>query len=323
MNHDFLLKMYQRFDILPQIGKQGRKKISQATMSIVGMGALGSHCAQQLARIGIGKLILIDRDVVEEHNLTRQILYTKQDVGEAKAIIAKKHLEKINPDVQIDAHVADLDIHSLSLLRGIIVDGTDNMYTRFLLNDYAKKKGMALVFGAVVGHAGRAASISPQGPCLRCFLTEPKNVESCETAGVFPAAVAIVASIQVQLVLKAILGESNDTKLHTIDAWNLSMQEYILEKNPKCPACNGSYEYLEGKHTHTILKFCGSGSYQFSAKKNAKEVYAKKWKNVGEVKELSFGLKFGPLLYFEDGRVVIKAKDEKEAKSFYAKYVGA
>ena len=201
---------YARQEILPEIGTNGQKRLSESTVTIVGVGALGTVSAALLTRAGIGKIILIDRDIVDESNLQRQALFTEADVGKAKAIQAKEQLERINSDVSIEAYPEDLtDKNIATLVHGdLIMDGTDNMETRFLLNDFAKKKHIPWVYGAAVQDRGSVMSITPSSPCLSCVFKGRKSLETCETAGVLNTIIYFIASLQVTKAIKILLNNS-------------------------------------------------------------------------------------------------------------------
>src|SRR3989338_1922815 len=166
-------------------GKNGQRRIMNSTVAVVGMGALGSVSAQLLVRAGIGRMILIDRDVVEESNLQRQLLYTSLDIGKSKVVAAREKLLEINPALKIETYAVHVDATQVCILEKaeIIVDGTDNMITRLILNDYAQKSKKTLIYGSAIKTSGYAMVVVPNGPCLRCFLQEA-DLETCDVAGV-------------------------------------------------------------------------------------------------------------------------------------------
>ena len=151
------------------IGQEAQKRLRTSHAVIVGVGALGTVAAELLVRAGIGRLTLIDRDIIEESNLQRQSLFLTEDIGKSKAALAKKRLVQINSEIIIDAYAVDLDEKDTTLLEGdVILDGTDNMYTRFVINDYAKKYAIPFVFCAAVGNKGMIYTV--KDACLQCFL---------------------------------------------------------------------------------------------------------------------------------------------------------
>src|SRR5262245_2757364 len=187
------------------IGVEGQKKLLASTALVVGCGALGSVIASTLARAGVGKLRIVDRDFLELNNLQRQVLYDEDDVaaGLPKAIAAKNRLVKINSTIEIDAVVADVDHTKIErLLEGVacLIDGTDNFETRFLLNDAAVKLDVPWVYGGCLGAEGQSLTILPgRTPCLRCLMPEPPppgTTPTCDTAGILAGAIGVVASLQ-------------------------------------------------------------------------------------------------------------------------------
>ncbi len=164
---------YHRQTILPEIGKAGRERIAASTVVILGVGALGTVVADALCRAGVGRLILVDRDLVELTNLQRQTLYAEADVGEPKAVAAAMRLRTVNSSITIDARPADVtsdNIQPLVREASVVVDGTDNAQTRYLLNDTCIKLGIPWVYGAAVGTVGRAMAVVPGAACLRCMF---------------------------------------------------------------------------------------------------------------------------------------------------------
>ncbi len=205
---------YARQAALDVIGDAGQGRLGEATALVVGCGALGSAQAELLARAGVGTLRLVDRDVLELHNLQRQQLYDEDDVRARlpKAAAAARRLRRINSAIQIDEHVADVTPHTvLRLVEGadLLLDGTDNLDTRYLLNDAAVKVGVPWVYGGVLGTEGTVLAVRPgRGPCLRCLFSEPPDASglpTCETYGVLGTAVSWVAALQVTEALKLLL----------------------------------------------------------------------------------------------------------------------
>ena len=315
---------YSRQIIFNKIGRKGQEKIRKASIAIVGLGALGTVAAEQLTRAGIGKLILIDRDFIEESNLQRQALYNEEDIGKFKAETAAKKLEKINSDVKIDFFVSDLNHKNISklLFADIILDCTDNFYTRYLINDYCKKSRIKWVYSAAVKGYGNVMAVLPEKACFRCVFNEAESDETCDTAGIINTVSTAIASIAVTQALKLILNEKIEQELIRFDIWDNDITKIKVSKNEKCPVCNGIYGYLQGKKEKGIVIYCGNNNYQFYLKnKNFNEI-KNKLKKIGKVKETDFCLFFEDMAIFNDGRVLIKEKSPERAKSLVSKYIG-
>src|SRR3989344_2567536 len=210
---------YTRQEIFSEIGKDGQNKLGKSSVVIVGLGALGSVSAELLARAGIGKLILIDRDIVELSNLQRQSLYDEGDIGKPKALAAKEKLNKINSEVEIDFYVEDLNsgnINEIISINGnynnvknnkkyiknnkntdLILDCTDNLETRFLINDFSVKNRISFIYSSAVGSKGYVFNvIQKKTACLKCFLKEAAQLGTCETVGVLNTITNLISSIQ-------------------------------------------------------------------------------------------------------------------------------
>ena len=208
------MNRYHRQILIAQIGERGQQILGSSRVLLIGCGALGTVTAEQLVRAGVGHLRLCDRDVVELTNLQRQTLFSERDAsdGTPKALAAASRLSAINSQVTIDAQVTD--VHSQNIERlieniDVIVDGTDNVETRYLLNDAAVKHSIPWVYGACVGTTGRALGIIPgKTPCLRCLFPQPpapSELPTCDTAGVLASSAAIAGSLQVTEVLKILV----------------------------------------------------------------------------------------------------------------------
>ncbi len=314
---------YHRQELLKEIGKLGQQKLLQKNVALVGLGALGSVAAELLVRAGIGKLVIIDRDIVEESNLQRQLLYTEKDVGRSKALAAKERLREINAACDVEEHAVHFNWKNLSLLEkvDVILDCTDNLQTRFLLNDLCKKNNLPLIYGAAIKTVGYVFPVLPDNACLQCFLKEA-NLETCDTVGVLNTITASIAAQQVTLALKVLLGEKVFPELHYTNLWNQEFKRLQVKRNRECKACRGEFVFLERKEETKTVKFCGSGRFQVQGKEvNLKEV-KKRWQRGGEVLDQGEALSFRNVLLFKDGRALIKADSEKEALAQYSKWVG-
>lgn len=288
------MNRYHRQIILPDIGHHGQDAISNAHACVIGCGALGCCSAELLTRAGIGKLTLIDRDVVEETNLQRQVLFSECDAENAmpKAEAAKLRLQSINSTTEIEPQVQDLDATNVGQLIGsadLIIDGLDNFESRYLVNDFAVHQGRAYLYGGAVGTTGLAMPILPHPtsrlatpgvepnwsesdatPCLRCLFPEPPaagSTPTCDTAGVLASIVTIVASFQVSEAIKIITGnlERLDRSLFSIDLWsNLTHRtDTSTARNNTCPCCAlGHFEFLDRQREQTTSTLCGRSAVQ-------------------------------------------------------------
>ena len=311
---------YPRQELYSNIGKQGQIRLNKKHVVIVGVGALGSVTAELLCRAGVGKLTLIDRDYVEEHNLQRQSLYTEADIGEAKAVAALRHLQQINREVKFVNHVTDLYSENISLLQAdVIIDGTDNMETRFLINEYCKKNNIPWVHGSAIRDEGYVKAFLPNKECFRCLFQPVSGLETCDTSGVLNSITHLIASLQVSFVFQLLLGKNVSEDLFHINAWTPSFEQLSVKKNSSCPVCKGTYDYLSGKYHTSVIKFCGSSHYQIRGQPVSLASLAKRLK---KAQYLGSCLRFGPLTIFADGRALIQAKSEVEAQRLYNHYIG-
>lgn len=343
---------YIRQEIFKGIGKKGQQKLRNSCIAIVGMGALGSVSAQLLARAGVGKLILIDRDVVELSNLQRQSLFNEDDIGKSKAAQAKEHLNKINSEVKIDFFIEDLNFNNIGKLIPItyhyneknnernnkalknnidlILDCADNLETRFLINDLCIKNRIPFIYASAVGSKGYVFDIIPNknNPCLRCFLKEAAQLDTCETVGVLNTITNLIASTQVNEAIKILLSKKDIEKnLMFFDIWKNELSKIKVNKNKNCICCvRNNFEYLNGKKSSRIVKLCGGNIYQIKSKtidKKQFNILKNKLKKIGKVIDFGYCINFNNnLTIFNDGRALIKANDEREAKALYSKFVG-
>jgi molybdopterin/thiamine biosynthesis adenylyltransferase/rhodanese-related sulfurtransferase len=254
---------YSRHLIMPEVGMDGQLKLKKAKVLLIGAGGLGAPLGLYLAAAGVGKLGLVDFDVVDFTNLQRQVTFSSTDVGRPKLAAAKERLSGLNPEIQIDTYETKLTSqNALDILReyDIVVDGTDNFPTRYLVNDACVLLGKPNVYGSIFRFEGQATIFSyPGGPCYRCLYPEPPPpglVPSCAEGGVLGVLPGIVGAIQAMETIKLILGSGDHLvgRLLVFDALAMRFRELKLRKNPECPAC--------GEHrTITELidyeEFCG------------------------------------------------------------------
>ncbi len=323
------------------IGEEGQRRIRAARVAIVGCGALGSFQAEALARAGIGMLRLIDRDFVEWSNLQRQFLFDEQDAAEAlpKAAAAARRLAKVNSEVALEPVIADLTPSSAEeLLEGIdlILDGTDNFETRYVINDVAVRGGVPWIYGAAVGSYGLKLAIVPGSTaCLRCVYPEsPTGAQpTCETAGVMSSVTATIAALQVADALR-ILAQGADqivARLTTIDVWSGEIRQIDPPaKDPDCPCCAArKFVHLEGRRRAPI-SLCGRNAVQIHERARPVDLadLARRLGALAPVRANEFALRVTlepyELTVFPDGRAIIKGTtDIGVARSLYARYVGA
>lgn len=241
-----MIERYSRQILLPEVGGKGQKKLLQAKVLIVGTGGLGSPIATYLAGAGIGKLGIVDSDDVEISNLHRQILYTSEEVGKKKALVARERLKKINPDIEVISYPIRLTSENImDIIKDydIIADGSDNFPTRYLTNDACILTKKILVFGSFFRYEGQAMVIKPdEGPCLRCLFPQPPPpglVPSCQEAGVLGALAGIIGLIQASEILKIILniGDPLIGKLLIFDALKMELIKLDTKKDKNCPLC--------------------------------------------------------------------------------------
>jgi adenylyltransferase/sulfurtransferase len=329
---------YSRQILFHGIGETGQQRLLDARVVVVGCGALGSFQAGALARAGIGYLRIIDRDYVELSNLQRQWLFDQCDVeqGLPKSIAAARQLAAINSDIRIEPVVADLVPENADELLGecdLILDGTDNFETRYLINDYAVSHARPWIYGAAVGSYGISMAVAPgKTACLRCVYPDPPPgaQPTCETAGVLGSITALIASLQVSEAIKILCGFEPSRKITTVDVWTGEIRQ-ISEPgpDPQCPACGlRQFPYMNGERRAPV-SLCGRNAVQIQERPRPMDLgeLQTRLAPLGEVRANEFALRFVLAPYemtiFPDGRAIIKGtSDTAVARSLYAKYVG-
>jgi len=338
-----LEERYQRQIRFAPVGREGHDRIRAASVLLVGCGALGSAIAEHLARAGVGRLRLCDRDFVEWANLQSQTLFSSRDAERnlPKAVAARERLGAINPDVTTDGRVVDVVPQNIDgLMDGIdlILDGTDNFETRFVLNDACVRDGKPWIYGGVVGSSGMAMTIRPGvTACYACLLGEPPPVGSaptCETAGVLSTAVAWVASFQCTEAIKILCGRTKDLVegLTTMDVWTGRVESFGLRRQDDCPVCvRRRFAHLEGARSGRSAILCGRNAVQVSppgpATIDLKEL-ERRLAPLGEVSRNEFLLRARldgcEVTVFPDGRAIVKGTDDpSRARALVARYVGS
>ncbi|MGH9885796.1 MAG: ThiF family adenylyltransferase [bacterium] len=335
---------YSRQELFAGIGREGQARIAQARVVVVGCGALGSVLAEMMTRAGVAALTVIDRDYVEESNLQRQALFDEDDVarGLPKAAAAEARLRRINSHVEVRGIVTDLAVdNAAELLAGatLVLDGTDNFETRFLLNDVCLKERIPWVYGACVGSYGLALLVRPGvSPCLRCVLEEmpaPGTSPTCDTAGVIAPIVHVVAGLQAAEALKLLAGREAALRpgIVTVDLWRAHFETMDFGgQAPWCPACTeGRYDYASRSAVLGAVVLCGRDAVQVRAPRGTQvdlASLAARLAPAGDVTANEHLVRFrapgAELVVFKDGRAIVKnAKDAAQARSVYARYVGA
>jgi molybdopterin/thiamine biosynthesis adenylyltransferase len=329
---------YSRQILFPGIGAAGQQRLLDARIVIVGCGALGSFQAGALARAGIGYLRIIDRDYVELSNLQRQWLFDQCDVeqGLPKSVAAARRLAAINSDIRIEPVVADLGPENADELLGeshLILDGTDNFETRYLINDYAVSQARPWIYGAAVGSYGISMAVVPgKTACLRCVYPDPPAgaQPTCETAGVLGSVTALIASLQVSEALRILCGAEPSRKITTVDVWTGEIRQ-ISEPGPQpqCPACGlRQFPYLNGERRAPV-SLCGRNAVQIHEGERPLDLrdLAERLAPLGLVRANEFALRFETppylLTVFPDGRAIVNGTtDVGVARSLYARYIG-
>ncbi len=330
------MKRYSRQTLFKGLSKNDQKKLYKSRIAIIGIGATGSVTAELLARAGLGTITLVDRDYIEKSNLQRQTLFDEEDIGKAKAEVAKEKLGKINSDIKIKTVTCDINVTNIQKIvdgKDLMIDCTDNMETRFLINDCSMKHKIPWIYTAAIGSKGATMSLVPEdNPCFRCvFKDMPKGIlETCETSGVLNSASTAIASFAAAEAIKILTGKKHSKTLTYIDVWNQRMDRIEVKKRSECPSCNGNYEFLEKKRESQTISSCGKNAYQIIPAKPKKLDLVKlfpRFKNEGTASI------FGPILHFRkdgteisifsDGRAIIKnAKNKSDAERLYSHYIG-
>jgi adenylyltransferase/sulfurtransferase len=339
---------YSRQSLLPQVGHAGQARLAGARVLLVGCGALGTVIADQLVRGGVGWIRIVDRDIVELSNLQRQTLFDESDARDQtpKAIAAARRLSAINSSAQIEPVPTDLvsgNIEALTDAGGrcvdLILDGTDNAETRYLINDFAVHHGVPWVYGACVGTEGRVMGVAPdRSACLRCLFEQPPaagELPTCSTAGVLSAASAVVASLQVVAGLQMLLGDDAALGLISVDVWTGRWKSLptAQARRADCPCCGlRQFEYLN-RPPAGDRPLCGQDAVQLRphpARSLDLHDLARQLERSGEVSCNSIWLRYRPtseqtvrFSLFVDGRVIVHGvSDAGRARSLYAQHVG-
>ncbi len=331
---------YSRQVLFPGIGAPGQERVGASHAVIAGCGALGCTQAMLLARGGVGRLTLIDRDYVERSNLQRQILFDESDAAAAlpKARAAERRLAAINSQIEIRAMVEDLDARNVEeLLDGadLILDATDNFETRYLINDWCVQNSRPWIYGAAVGSYGIAMPVVPdRGACFRCIYpaTPSGDQPTCETAGVLNPVTTMIGAWQAAAALKLLSGHADELELRiaTMDVWSGWLRSIAQPpRDAACPCCGArEFEYLE-RNRRAPVSLCGRNAVQIHDRGRPLDLaqLGAKLKKLGEVRANDFALRFHvdgyEMTVFPDGRAIIKGTtDVAVARSLYSRYIG-
>lgn len=340
------MNKYSRQVLFWPNGKEDQKRLQNKTVTIIGVGALGTALANHLVRAGVGEVRLADRDYVEESNLQRQILFDENDVKNKtpKAIAAKEKLSLINSEVTIKAIIDDVNSTNIeSIVSGshLLLDGTDNMETRYLINDVSIKLNIPWIYAGVVHSRAMTVSILPgDTPCFNCLFPKAQagHGETCDTVGVLSTAVQIVASYQATEALKLLIEDSTYLREEMIqlDVWKNDYETFPFQYslNPDCPSCQmKQFPYLNHPSMSTFHStLCGRNAIQITPQStDAKLINLKtikdNWSKIGKIESNSFLLRF----YYEDyeitlftnGRAIIKGTTNVDtARKLYSMLIG-
>ena len=334
---------YSRQILFSGIGAEGQQKLWQSRAVIIGCGALGSAQAEALARAGVGKLRIVDRDFVEFSNLQRQTMFTERDATERlpKAIACANHIAEINSDIAVEPQVADVNHSNIERMiadADVVIDGTDNFGTRYLINDACVKHDVTWIYGAAVGSYGVTITIRPgETPCLRCIFPEAPPAASaptCDTAGVIMPIISVVAAVQVSEAVKLLVGDL--TALHNslmqFDVWRNEWRRISVGKSlTDCPTCAlRQFETLNAETKEFAAVMCGRNAVQISPSESVHidlGALRDRLQPAGEVNSNDYLLRFRTgeyeLTVFQDARSIIRGTDDiATARSLYSKYIG-
>ncbi len=337
------LERYARQTLFTPIGKVGQERLGQASVAIIGCGALGTGLANNLCRAGVGRLLIADRDYIELNNLQRQILFDEEDIAQhlPKAVAAVNRLKRVNSAVRLEALVEDINadgIEGLVQEVDLVLDATDNFETRYLLNDACVKHQRPWIYSGVVASYGVTMNILPgETPCLRCVFPEmppPGSSATCDTVGVLNGIVAAITGVAATEALKILLNsERISREMFWLDLWENAGERIELPRQPECPTCGQhSYEFLEALSGTQSTSLCGRNAVQVRGGKRGDRIdlpsLAERLAPVGQVTHNQFLLRFlvddYELTIFPDARAIIKGTDDEQvARSVYARYIGA
>lgn len=332
---------YSRLVLFSNIGKDGQKLIHEGSVLIVGCGALGTILANNLVRAGVGKIRIVDRDFVESNNLQCQILFDEEDARQLlpKAVASAQKLRKINSEISIESEVLDVNPRNIEALIAsvdLVLDATDNMETRLLINDACVKNRIPWIYAGATGSYGMTMNIIPtKSACLRCFIDQlPRlgSMPSCDTVGLLNSVPSVIASFQSTETLKILTRQSKpENRLLYIDLWQRKFSLVRLKRRADCPTCvQQRFDFLDGNLYPAFFSLCGRNAVQISPAKVGRVNLERLKKNLAPIAEasyngffLSFKIKQYELIIFPEGRMMVKGTTEESiARSLCAKYLG-
>lgn len=340
-NHDDFAGRYSRQTLFGPIGDEGQRCIGRSRVVVVGCGAVGGVAAGYLARGGVGELSVVDRDLVEPANLQRQVLFGERDASERlpKAVAAARRLRDLNSAIDVEPLTADVNACNVEqIVTGaqVVVDGTDNLDTRLLLNDACLKAAVPWLYGGAVGASGAVMPVLPgEGPCLRCLLRErppPGALPTCDRAGVLGAAPGVVGSLQASLALRILVDDPPPVGLLVADVWNGVFRRLEVPRRSDCPACVGrNFEHLERDAGYSAATMCGRNAVQILPSEEGRISLQKLEEKLSGVAEtmnngylLSFRTEGCSVHVFPNGRAIVQGTDDPaRARGLYARYVGS
>jgi adenylyltransferase/sulfurtransferase len=338
------LSRYLRQTIFPGIGLAGQQKLLTAKVVVVGCGATGTVIANHLARAGVGHLTIVDRDFIELNNLQRQLLFDEQDLAEnlPKAVAAERRLRAINSEIEVQGLVSDVNAENIErLIAGatVVMDGTDNFETRYIVNDACLKHNIPWIYTGAVATYGMSQTIIPgQTACLRCLFNDvppPGASATCDTAGVVGPVVSAIASVSATEAMKLIVGqgELNRGIIH-FDVWYNTFESFDNGgPRPDCPACQQrNFEFLKQEKGGQVVSLCGRNAVQLRVAHAGKLPLAELAERLAPLSQITarndYLLRFlvdgYDITLFADARAIIKGtEDESVARGLYAKYIGS
>lgn len=335
---------YSRQILFPGIGREGQGRLLESGVLLVGCGALGASHAEMLARAGVGRLRIVDRDFVEHTNLQRQTLFSESDAEHRmpKAIAAKKRLVEINSGIEVEAIVADVNNSNVeSLIDGcdIVLDGSDNFQVRYLINDACVKHAKPWIYGAAVSSYGTTMTIVPgETPCLRCIFEEMPDAGSsptCDTAGVIMPIISSISAVQVSEAIKLLTGNRDELhgSLMQIDVWRNDWRKIKLARpDDDCVACGKRrFEFLDAESQEFTAVLCGRDAVQIAPPRPVTLDMAELSDRLCFTTAVTyneylarFPIDVYEMTVFADGRAIVKGTgDVSVARSLYAKYIGS
>lgn len=341
------LKRYVRQTIFAGMGEAGQRKLLAAHVVVAGCGATGTNIANHLARAGVGHLTVIDRDFIELNNLQRQLLFDEQDLADnlPKAVAAERKLRTINSEIEVEGLVADINAENVEeLIAGatLVMDGTDNFETRYVLNDACVKHGLPWIYTGAVSTYGMSQTIIPgDTACLRCVFNDappPGAAATCDTVGVVGPVVSAIAGVSATEAIKLLVGQGELNRgLVYLDLWRNSFEQFEAGgPRPDCPACGlGDYEFLRQERGAQSVSLCGRNAIQIRVSGAGSPPLADLAARLQAVSTVTaandYLVRFRvgengaayEITLFADNRAIIKGtENESIARGLYAKYIG-